>query len=1159
MSQSPDRVDPTDSESPTEVSEVAVPPPLPPKPRRPTPRSSHETQIVEAPSDDGSAPPGDGETEIVEPPSDELPLHPATSKGKKKKKATLDPIDPERPTEILDPADRNDDAAISGRFLRPSDGERRAAIDRSDEPPAPISAMRRASDGDRPALEAPDEESGDGPFSVVMDLRELRALDEEPPAESTDLEAGAERIAAAAIIAGEHPFVRDRQPSSAGNAGLSSLRRAVEGRLSRAEEAVAPGSSVGNWRIDREVGRGGLATVYRAVHEITGIEAAIKVLSPRFDSQSIVAERFTRSVKIIARLRHGNLVSVVDGGLVGERPYVVMSYVDGTSLDAILRKRGPFSRRDARNAVRSVAQALAFLHKRGIVHRDVKPSNVLVERDDGTIRLADFDLIRVVDSGGKKEDVSQLTRVGTTLGTAAYMSPEQIRGEPVDGRADLYSLGALWYELLTGTPPFGQGSIIEMAVRVLGERPVPVDERRPDVDEADASLITSLIARDPDERPEDADALLAALAGRRTSERMAGGSGRVGRLGRHAPGRRPSGKLGRGGTRTSTRQIHAAPPGRWPTWARGLVIACSVLIGLAAGRVLAPLLVQQVAAPATPGGTANASGEGGGENGARLPENGATSDTTAGGADATGPRTEQATGGSSGTERPPIGPDAPTPRPTSDPEGAKPPPDPPDPPPGPTPPPAPTLAERAARLAELANVAGGWEEAATLAAGLAKDGPADDRAGLLVLAEIARAFDAQDGGDVDGALDIIRRAGDRSAVPPAFRSARLELRTTLLDAIGLLEHGDIEGARGSLVGPAAIAGGLPGARARVDRTGRAIDLVADLRASAFTGELPPAADDGTARLLDVRSAVPAELAIHVSERTVAPFQAARDARAALIEGLLAARAPESALASWGAAVANARSRLDRTSAAPSLGTVGKLRAKALLDRLLVSIERFRKEGSVRVPIDDPALIALASSDDAYLAEPSAGVMRVALWDGGARFLDAAPLVLDAAALRPNGRLGVETGVGFELEVGLEIDWNGAPFLLSILAVTASHDGKSTPAHVVLTADRLLVVRGALDAPLIDHLTDGRFLPVESRTIAETSEHEPLKPGKPIVIAITCEPDPSGEGAELTVALRHAGRTEALAKPVPLAGTIERRLEMRFAGPTRLRWVGFDRR
>ncbi len=266
--------------------------------------------------------------------------------------------------------------------------------------------------------------------------------------------------------------------------GLEDLKNAL---------ADGVGRSIGPWRTERLLGRGGVGAVYAARHESSGAEAALKILDTRAGGRA--RARFERSVRLASELDHPCLVLVYGGGVEDGQAYVALELVDGIALSVVIRERGALELPQARGVCRDIGHALAYLHARGLVHRDIKPSNILVARD-GSIRLTDFDLLRHAGMAGEN-----LTDAGTALGTAAYMAPEQIRGESVDARADVYALGASWYQLVAGVPPFGSGSLVELGAVALGSEAAPIGRLRDELPPAEASLITAMIARDPAARP----------------------------------------------------------------------------------------------------------------------------------------------------------------------------------------------------------------------------------------------------------------------------------------------------------------------------------------------------------------------------------------------------------------------------------------------------------------------------------------------------------------------------------------------------------------------------------------------------------------------------------------------------------------------------------
>ena len=224
---------------------------------------------------------------------------------------------------------------------------------------------------------------------------------------------------------------------------------------------------VGRYKIKSELGRGGMATVYRAFDPISNREVAIKVLPPEMLHNLVTRARFKRELKLIASLEHPAIVPVYDvGGEDNHQPYFVMRYMSGGSLSEMIRKER-FSLRDAALIIERLASALDHAHSKGIIHRDIKPDNVLFDASNNPY-LSDFGVAKLTEAAVSATDAS----ANEAMGTAAYLSPEQARGEDVDSRADIYGLGAILYEMLTGEPPYQGNTVIGVALQHVND-PVP--------------------------------------------------------------------------------------------------------------------------------------------------------------------------------------------------------------------------------------------------------------------------------------------------------------------------------------------------------------------------------------------------------------------------------------------------------------------------------------------------------------------------------------------------------------------------------------------------------------------------------------------------------------------------------------------------------------
>ena len=260
------------------------------------------------------------------------------------------------------------------------------------------------------------------------------------------------------------------------------------------------------YEIDREIGRGGMGIVYRAKDRRLKRTVAIKLLPPEFAFRSDIRQRFLREAETAAQLSHPNIVPIYS---VDERDglvYFVMACVDGDNLAKVMHDRGRLSPEDTRRIVREVADALAYAHARGVVHRDIKPDNVLLDGESGRALITDFGIARAAEAA------TRLTATGMAIGTPAYMAPEQAAGDrEVDGRTDLYSLGIVAYQMLAGELPFSASSTAAMLVKHISERPIPLEQRRADVPTDLARAVMMLLEKDPADRFPSAAALSVAL------------------------------------------------------------------------------------------------------------------------------------------------------------------------------------------------------------------------------------------------------------------------------------------------------------------------------------------------------------------------------------------------------------------------------------------------------------------------------------------------------------------------------------------------------------------------------------------------------------------------------------------------------------------------
>ncbi|MGH7602760.1 MAG: protein kinase domain-containing protein [Gemmatimonadaceae bacterium] len=289
----------------------------------------------------------------------------------------------------------------------------------------------------------------------------------------------------------------------------------------------------GSYTIERELTGGGMALVFVGEDHDLGRKIVIKILPPEL-AAGVSAERFRREILTVARLQHPHIVPILKAGEVDGLPYFVMPYVDGESLDVTLRRRHTLGVRETLGILKDVARALAFAHERNVVHRDIKPGNILLA--SGSATVTDFGVAKALSSARRSgEKGSGLTNTGMSLGTILYMAPEQAAGDPeIDGRADIYALGVTAYEMLSGAAPFANLSPREMLTARLTLPPQPLSSVRKDVPSGLERLIARCLAIDPADRPQTAAALVNALEDPATlsGSTVVSGSARIHR-GRH--------------------------------------------------------------------------------------------------------------------------------------------------------------------------------------------------------------------------------------------------------------------------------------------------------------------------------------------------------------------------------------------------------------------------------------------------------------------------------------------------------------------------------------------------------------------------------------------------------------------------------------------------
>jgi serine/threonine-protein kinase len=261
----------------------------------------------------------------------------------------------------------------------------------------------------------------------------------------------------------------------------------------------------GRYRVMDRLGSGGMADVYSAEDLQLGRSVALKLLHARFAEDQEFVERFRREASAAAGLQHPNIVSVYDRGEWNGTSYIAMEHVAGRTLKELVVQEGPLEPNRAIDLVEQILRAARFAHRRGIVHRDLKPQNVIVDESTGTetAKVADFGIAR---AGG-----SDMTQTGSIMGTAQYLSPEQAQGAPVDARSDLYAVGVILYELLTGRVPFDGDSAVSIALKQVNEQPLPPRAVNPRVTPALDHAVMRALEKDPARRYADADEFIATL------------------------------------------------------------------------------------------------------------------------------------------------------------------------------------------------------------------------------------------------------------------------------------------------------------------------------------------------------------------------------------------------------------------------------------------------------------------------------------------------------------------------------------------------------------------------------------------------------------------------------------------------------------------------
>ena len=345
------------------------------------------------------------------------------------------------------------------------------------------------------------------------------------------------------------------------------------------------------FKVIKAIGTGAYGTVFHARQDALDRDVAIKLMLPGTGRDPQKMERFEREIRLLAQLDHENLVKAIDAGWAGDCYYLAMNYVDGPSLRAILQERGKIPPDEAMKYALAVARALEYAHGRELIHRDVKPENILVTRE-GVAKLCDLGLAKSV-----ADDAVQLTQPGMIIGSAQYISPEQIeRQGDLDARVDLYALGIVWYEMLTGAPPFTGDSSVRILARHINEQVPWLRDIDPELPAADCRIVQKLTRRKREERYESAGQVIEAIE---TAQRGAPAEA-------PAPAEEPESIFGFGAPETAkaprrppaptarpvrpARRLRRRPPPRKPApgnprWF-GLAVLAAVLLALALAALI---------------------------------------------------------------------------------------------------------------------------------------------------------------------------------------------------------------------------------------------------------------------------------------------------------------------------------------------------------------------------------------------------------------------------------------------------------------------------------------------------------------------------------------------------------------------------------------------
>lgn len=330
------------------------------------------------------------------------------------------------------------------------------------------------------------------------------------------------------------------------------------------------------YRVIEKIGSGGMADVFKAVDEVLGRTVAVKVLHPRYASDPTFVARFRQEAQAAANLSHPNIVNMYDWGRDGDTYYIVMEFVKGTDLKALVTREGPLDPRKAAEYAAQVCSALAVAHGYDVIHRDIKPHNIVLT-PEGTVKVMDFGIARAGNS--------TMTQTGSVLGTAQYISPEQAQGKPLSPASDLYSLGATLYEMVTGRPPFDAATPVATALQQVNDDPVPPRQIRASIPPALEAVILRAMRKNPAERYDSAAEMRDDLRRAANGEPPAGGIYAGGTGADHtsvlpaverAPSARPAG----------TPRVQQIPERRMSPWVWVAIVAALLIVGLGVAYAL---------------------------------------------------------------------------------------------------------------------------------------------------------------------------------------------------------------------------------------------------------------------------------------------------------------------------------------------------------------------------------------------------------------------------------------------------------------------------------------------------------------------------------------------------------------------------------------------